>query len=261
MRPLTALVTGASSGLGREITRILEGYALIICVGRDTTRLEQVGREVEERSKVPSLVYADVRDEQALARALGDEFDTHDTYVDLLVHCAGVLKIGDSDEALEECVATNVKGMANAQDIVAPRLVRGGRVLVVSSAAALVQTEGLEAYGHSKRLQARLAESWRQDLAGRGISLTVAYPSIINTPMVTGIRPWLRPAVYRVFSWTPVKDAAVKILADTFTRRRESFLTNRDRLMALLARMAPRAFGQVLNAYVRLADPRRKEWR
>ena len=247
MSPGAALVTGASSGLGRAVALELARRGRpVILLARDAGRLDETRRAIEAAGGSAVTTSADVRDTEGLRRALHDSCGPF--AVSLLVHAAGILKLAPlhelSETDLREMLDVNVVGAAAVVRAVLPRLEesRGHVVLVASIAGRMALPDGFTGYGASKWALRGWAEIARPELLARGVGLTVAYPSIVDTAMVSGQHGDDAPAVYRAFPWHAADLAARRILDDAELGRRESFVTVSDRLAAWAAGAMPRIF-------------------
>jgi NAD(P)-dependent dehydrogenase (short-subunit alcohol dehydrogenase family) len=148
-----AIITGASRGLGLALSRALarDGYALVVDA-RGASDLKRVARELGAITEVAAIP-GDVADDwhrQALLSAAGDT-------VDLLVNNASVLgpsplpALADYPiDRLEHVYAVNVLGPLALAQILLPRLPDGGRIINVTSDAAVVPYERWGGYGSSK---------------------------------------------------------------------------------------------------------------
>jgi uncharacterized protein len=184
----TALVTGASSGIGREVARQLaaEGTELVL-VARDTRRLEEVAAEVTAaHGRASEVLSADLADPAQLATVEARLSDT-ERPVDLLVNNAGFGTYGrfvDLDvEGEQREVAVNVVALMRlTHAALAPMLARNrGAVLNVSSVAGLQATPGNATYGASKAFVATFSEAVHEELKGTGVSLTCVLPGFTRT--------------------------------------------------------------------------------
>src|SRR3954468_179207 len=148
-----AIITGASRGLGLALARALaaDGWRLTIDA-RTAADLERAARELGRRAEVVALA-GDVTDpahRQALVSAAGDP-------IDLLVNNASVLGPSPQPElagypldVLERVYAVNVLAPLALAQLVLPRMPDGGRVINVTSDAAVWPYEGWGGYGSSK---------------------------------------------------------------------------------------------------------------
>jgi len=169
-----ALVTGAASGIGAAIV----------------ARLLRDGWRVTGLDRAPALVAADgyaqcivdVTDAAALHGAVAPLLG-----ITALVHAAGIMRpapLGAMDhEAGEAMWRVHVAAAALLGDLLAPRLPRGGRILLIGSRAAGGQA-GRSAYAASKAALVGLARSWAAELIGRGITVNVVAPAATDTPML-----------------------------------------------------------------------------
>jgi short-subunit dehydrogenase len=250
-----ALVTGASSGLGKALALELarRGHPLLL-MARDETRLAQTASEARQLRVEATAVAADVRDgatvKEAVTRALAGR------PLHVAVHAAGVLLMRDvestTDDDFRACLETNVLGSAHVVQATLPALAasRGRLGLIASITGILALPGGFGAYAASKWGLRGYAETVRRELRARGVSLTVAYPSILDTPMIHALGPEA-PAVYRAFTWHPPEHAARVIVRHVEARRRESFVTALDRVAALGMRLAPATFTAGMDAWIR----------
>jgi short-subunit dehydrogenase len=180
----TALVTGASSGIGRAMAHRLaaEGTALV-AVARDEGRLRALADEVAVDVEV---LVADLADPAQLARVEARVADA-ERPVDLVVNNAGFGTYGplaslDVDDETRE-IAVNVTAVVRLTHAAVAAMVPRGRgaVLNVGSVAGLQATPGNATYGASKAFVASFGESVAGELAGTGVTLTTVLPGFTHT--------------------------------------------------------------------------------
>jgi dehydrogenase/reductase SDR family member 12 len=191
----TAMVTGSTSGLGRETAGLLARQGAHVCVvGRDSARTERT------RAEIPGSE-SEVADLSLLAetRALAGRFSaTHDR-LDVLVLNAGALTRDFmlTAQGYEVTFATQVLSQFLLIRELRPLLeaAPSARVVVVASGGmylerldvdALQPTEtdynGVRAYARAKRAQVALAEEWTRHLAGTNITVNTMHPGWSDTP-------------------------------------------------------------------------------
>lgn len=183
-----ALITGASSGIGRALAHELarRGKTLIL-QGRDQERLERTLDEVRAAGGDGRLVALDLTDDAALDAWLASMAST-ERALSALVHSAGLVRLGTleaSDVAvLDDHYRLNLRAPYRLTRALLPVLIRGrGQVVFVNSGAGLHAHAGWGAYAASKFGLRALADSLRQEVADRGVRVTSVYPGRTATPM------------------------------------------------------------------------------
>lgn len=256
MSETEALVTGASSGLGRILARRLaEQGRKVLLLARDQARLTEAAAEVEAAGGRAETIRADVRDRRAVEAALASR------PIDLVFHAAGLLELGSvaelGEDRVRKLLEVNVLGTTNVVTAALPALAaHRGRIGLLSSIVAVIPVPGgFSAYAASKWALRGWCETVRPELAARGISLTIAYPATIDTPMVEGLRE-SGPPVYAAFAWHDPETVADRLLRDTAARKRESWAGLVDRCAAFGYRMMPRSFASAFRLVTRLKTGR-----
>jgi 3-hydroxy acid dehydrogenase / malonic semialdehyde reductase len=175
----TALVTGASSGIGEAIARALaaEG-ARVVLVARREAELRRVAAELPG-SRVLSL---DVRDAKVVREALsGDTFDIAVANAGL---GRGLAPIQEGDEEdWKEMLDTNVLGLLHVVRAVTPGMVerRKGDLVLIGSVAGRHVYPGGNVYCASKFAVRGIYESLRLDLFDKGVRVTTIDPGMVKT--------------------------------------------------------------------------------
>lgn len=185
----TVVVTGASSGIGRELALQLgRRAAVLVLVARRVDRLEQLRDElVAGRPDLRVVVMpVDLSDEKALDQSVA-EIQAQVGPVDVLVNNAG---IGDQvlfDQAdwsrTRQVLYTNVIGLARLTAAFVPPMVERGRggVLNIGSGAGLTVMPASAAYSASKHFVDGFSEALRADLAGTGVAVTQVCPGPVDS--------------------------------------------------------------------------------
>jgi uncharacterized protein len=244
----TALVTGASSGIGREIARQLAARGThIVAVARDEDRLAALAREVAEaRDDVEvEVLPADLADPAQLAAVEVRLADVDAARpVDLLVNNAGFGTYGrfaDLDRDGEEReIRVNVVALVRlTHAALGPMLARGhGAILNVSSVAGLQAKPGNATYGATKAYVANFSEAVHGELAGTGVTLTAVLPGFTHTEFQQ--RAGIEGRDIPGFAWQSVEDCAAEALAGARAGKAWVVTGRLNRVMVAAAGVAPR---------------------
>jgi NAD(P)-dependent dehydrogenase (short-subunit alcohol dehydrogenase family) len=190
LRGSTVLVTGAGSGIGRELALLAarRGADLVIC-DVDEPGLAEVETAVRDRGGRVLARRVDVASRDQM-RDFAEAVQAEAGPVDLLVNNAGVgLGAGFLDTELEDwdwVLAVNVLGVVHGCHFFVPRMVErgaGGHVVNLSSMAGFFASPSLAAYSTSKFAVLGLSEALREELRPHGIGVTAICPGMINTPI------------------------------------------------------------------------------
>jgi short-subunit dehydrogenase len=186
------LVTGASSGLGREIARVIarDYHGHVIAVARREQRLNELAQELRQRfgaTVVP--IVADLTRAQDVERCFAQATEGRSVYGAVLN--AGVTYYGkalsQSAASVETLVATNAMAPVRLAQLFGRYLVEQGEsggMLLVASMAGLVPMPYQALYGGTKALLTSFGLALREELRGSGVSLTVFAPGGIATEML-----------------------------------------------------------------------------
>jgi uncharacterized protein len=246
----TAVVTGASAGIGRELAaRLAErGHGLTL-VARREDRLRALAADLAAAHGVRTeVVPVDLTDEAARAH-LVDEVAARGLEPAILVNNAGLSTVGPvhrSDPARElTMIRTDVEAVAHLCSLVLPGMVeRGaGAVLNVASTAAFQPMPGQAGYAASKAFVVSYSQALRGELRGTGVTVTVLCPGPVETEFAetAGFDPDEAEAALPRFMWVSADDVAEAAVDGLHKGRAVVIPGAANRLGALGARLAPRS--------------------
>ncbi|WP_299558069.1 SDR family NAD(P)-dependent oxidoreductase [uncultured Sulfitobacter sp.] len=202
----TALITGASRGLGAALAEALAPTHHIIAVGRTVGALEALDDRIQAKGGSATLAPMDVTTPAAMAtlcRGIHDRWGTLDLWLHTAVHAAPLAPAPHIDaKDFEKSVAVNVTATATLITYVAPLLGAAGQAVFFDDPAAGARFFG--SYGATKAAQIALARSWQAETARIGPQVHILTPA----PMPTATRARFYPGEDRAALADPQSQAA-----------------------------------------------------
>jgi 3-oxoacyl-[acyl-carrier protein] reductase len=186
-----ALVTGASGGIGKAISlELARGGAFVnVHYNMNGERASQIVDEIVNSGGKAQAVGADISNSEALHKMVDDIVERHGR-IDILVNNAAVnretLFIRLKDEDIDFVFGVNLIGLINVTRLCVKHMMknRWGRIVHISSPAAIAGSPAQSLYSASKAAIHALSKSLAQELGSRNITSNVVLPGIINTRMI-----------------------------------------------------------------------------
>jgi len=186
-----ALVTGATSGIGRAIAvKLARDGAEVVVHGRDAARGAETVKEISAAGGKASFVAADLGDPADVQRLAGDVGDVGD--VDILINNAGISAFGPTAEfdpaVFDKMFASNVRAPFLLVAALAPGMAaRGhGSIVSLSSMAGGVGLVGGAAYGATKASLEAMTRAWAAEYSVSGVRVNAIAPGPVYTPTPSG---------------------------------------------------------------------------
>lgn len=183
----TALVTGATSGIGKATAQILakNNYKIILC-GRREDRLVALEKELSEFTEVHTLSF-DVRDKKAVFESINSIPEAFST-IDVLINNAGnahgldPIQNGDLDD-WDAMIDINVKGLLYVSKAIIPQMIerKSGHIINIGSIAGKEVYPNGNVYCASKHAVDALSQAMRMDLNPYGIRVGAIHPGAVET--------------------------------------------------------------------------------
>ena len=197
----TALVTGASRGIGRAIALELaqQGIYRLLLVARNPQRLAQVAAEIEEMGVEAVPLSVDLGDRIQTNVVLSQAWRDHGP-VHLLINCAGVAHqapfLQSKLPEVQEEIAINLMGMYSVTRLIGRRMAsqQSGTIVNVASLMGKVAAPTMATYSATKFAILGFTQAIRGELAAHNIRVISLLPSLTDTDMVRDLK-WFRWAV------------------------------------------------------------------
>ncbi|PCE22345.1 3-ketoacyl-ACP reductase [Paraburkholderia acidicola] len=184
----TAIVTGASRGIGAAIARRLaaDGFATIVNYATSSTEADEVVASIRSAGGVAIAVHADVSDAAAM-RALFDVAENEFGPVDVLVNNAGISKVSPlaevSDEDYQRQIAVNLTGSFNGMREGAKRVRNGGRIINMSTSIIGAYLPNVAIYAATKAAVEAMTHVLAKELGTRDVTVNAVAPGPVATEL------------------------------------------------------------------------------
>uniref|UniRef100_A0AAU2AFZ0 SDR family NAD(P)-dependent oxidoreductase n=1 Tax=Streptomyces sp. NBC_00093 TaxID=2975649 RepID=A0AAU2AFZ0_9ACTN len=199
-----AMVTGASSGIGRSAARQLAAQgAAVALVARRRNRLTELADEISASGGTVTVLDTDITDRKQAATAVERTMSDLGR-LDTVVNCAGVMLTGPADEApvdeWERMVSLNLMGLLYVSHAALPHLIsaaesssrRVADLVNVSSGAARTARGGAAVYAATKMSVNTFSEALRQEAAPHNVRVSIVEPGAVDTELFDHQRPAVR---------------------------------------------------------------------
>jgi uncharacterized protein len=241
----TVLITGASSGIGRELAKCFarDGSRLAL-VARSGGALQTLADELRKAHKVDARVFTvDLARADAPTQVL-NHLETAGFKIDILVNNAGFGAQGHFAELPLErqmhIIQVNVTTLTQLTRLLLPGMIerRRGGVLNVASTAAFQAGPNMAVYYATKAYVLSFSEALAEELSGTGVSVTALCPG----PTQTNFFAAAAIRTSRLFNWGAMSaEAVARVGHDAFRRKQVVAIPGfRNQLLAFLVRLVPR---------------------
>ncbi|MEL7178964.1 MAG: SDR family NAD(P)-dependent oxidoreductase [Pseudomonadota bacterium] len=202
----TALITGASRGLGAALAKALAPSHHIIAVGKTVGALEELDDAIQAAGGQATLAPMDINVDEAmqqLCRGIYDRWGSLDLWLHTAIHAAPLAPAGHiGPKDLAKSMTTNIEATSRLIAYVSPLLGQNGQAVFFDDPRSGDQFFG--AYGATKGAQIALARSWATESAKTGPKVKILTPA----PMPTATRARFYPGEDRAALTEPTAEAA-----------------------------------------------------
>lgn len=249
-----ALITGASSGIGRAtVIELAHQGALVVALGRSLLPLKSLVEQINNGNGTATYITADVTKPEQVQTAITEVIAQHG-HLDIVVSNAGVEDLDPvmkmDVEEVRQMMEVNFFGSLNVFQAVLPHLIecQSGSIVQVSSPMSYLTFPYMGGYSASKAACTAMVGSLRREVASLGIHVMVCYPGHTDTGLVKHIKPERLPPWHGkgVKSLTP-ELVAEKLVAGILNGKKQVFIGGPIQLLLSVNRFAPSLADKIIH--------------
>jgi len=188
LKDQVAVVTGASSGIGKACCYALAKEGVSVCLlGRNINELKKIENEIREYSPLSKAVKVDLFNDNEISETV-DLIKNEYEEMHILVHSAGIYSVGPIKEApvqdFDDQYKINVRAPYLLTQQLLPLIDKSlGQIVFINSTVAMAAKSNLSQYCATKSALKALADSLRIEINSEGIRVLTIYPGRTATPM------------------------------------------------------------------------------
>lgn len=198
----TAIVTGASRGIGRAIAKKLAsmGANLVLNYRSSAKEIDTLLEEIKEFGIETLVIQGDVSsfdDSKKIVDEAKNKFGT----IDILINNAGITKdsliLRMTEEDFDKVISVNLKGVYNCSKHIAPIMLkqRSGKIINISSVVGVAGNAGQCNYAAAKAGVIGITKSLAKELGSRGVTVNAVAPGYIKTDMTDALHEKVKKSI------------------------------------------------------------------
>jgi len=253
----TAIITGASSGIGQATARVLAGErANLVLASRNREKLEALALDLVSLPGRTLVVPTDVTDRlgvEALVRKTAEEFGS----VDILINNAGLGLFapiaGGNPENMRRLFEVNFWGAVNCIQAAVPYMQaqRSGHIVNVASIAAKVAPPYMGMYSATKFALSAVSDALRSELAASGIGVSTIYPGLTSTSFMENMTQELEvPAIPPVARFVDAGVVGRRISQAIRFNLRDAYISPEDVAAVAINTIAPQLVDWTMRVFM-----------
>ncbi|MDA3835067.1 MAG: SDR family oxidoreductase [Spirochaetales bacterium] len=187
----TALITGASAGIGRSLANVFaENQHDVILVARNKKMLAEVAEKMRRKWKVKAHIFSHDLIPSDAPQQLFSKINDKNLKVDVLVNNAGMIHVEPFHQTdldlLQRIVCLNIASLMTLTHLFLPPMIKrkSGKILNVASIASFMPTPTFAVYGASKAFVLSFSEALEQELKETGVTATCLCPGFTETDLL-----------------------------------------------------------------------------
>lgn len=250
------IITGASSGIGKEFAHQMDPYFPgideIWLIARNRERLQEVADSLQHKTRIFAM---DITSEAQIER-LTDALEEHHACIRMLINCAGYGLMGSFAKAgslPSDANALDVKGqlgmvrlnceaLTHMTHCCLPYMAKKSRIIQLSSSAAFLPQPGFSVYAATKSYVLSFSRALGEELRTKGIYVTSVCPGPVDTPFFDIAEKYGSTLGVKKYTMVSAEKVVKLALRDSFHKRPMSVCSLPIRAFQLVAKCVPHRF-------------------
>ncbi len=237
------IITGASSGIGKEFAHQMDQYFTNIdefwLISRNRQKLEEVAANMHHKTRILSM---DITKDAQLER-LEDTLQEKQATVRMLVNCAGYGLMGTFEKQDREdmlgMVRLNCEALTNITHRLIPYMRRGSRIIQMASSAAFLPQIHFAVYAATKSYVLSFSRALGEELRDKGIYVTSVCPGPVDTPFFDIAEKNGTTLAIKKYTMVEAESVVAKALRDSYHKRTMSVCSLPIQLFEVSAKLLP----------------------
>ncbi len=238
-----AIITGASSGIGREfalqLDRRLKSVDEFWLIARRKDALSELSAALQHRTRLFSMDITKENEMEDFSHAL----QNMDAKVKVLVNCAGYGIYGMFAEQEREeqlgMIRLNCEALTNMTHRVIPFMTKGSRIIQLSSSAAFAPQQKFAVYAATKSFVLSFSKALRFELREKGISVTAVCPGPVDTPFFDRAEKKGDTLAIKEMTMVSAKEVVSLAILDAANRKSISICSPPIKCFSVVAKLVP----------------------
>lgn len=256
-----AVVTGASSGIGKEFAKQIDdfGFDEIWGIALDQEGLDKLVTEMKTPVKTFALDLTREESFEIYQKALKE----NDIVVEMLINCSGYGKFGSYEEIpLEQScniIDLNCKGTVKMTELTIPYIKEGGRIIQISSISAFAPIPYINVYAATKAFLKSYSLALNIELKPKQISVTCVCPFWTKTQFFNRAKQPGNDVITYYMTMYDAKKVVAKAIKDSLKRKKISLYGFMSHLMTTFIKFSP--IGLFLAIWMKQQNFKKKYWK
>ncbi len=237
------IITGASSGIGKEFVRQMDTYFKNIdefwLIARSRDKLQEVAASMKHRTRILAM---DITKDAQLER-LEDTLQEKKAVVRMLVNCAGYGLMGAFEKQDREgmlcMIRLNCEALTNITHRMIPYMRRGSRIIQLASSAAFLPQMDFAVYAATKSYVLSFSRALGEELREKGIVVTSVCPGPVDTPFFEIAEKNGSTLAIKKYTMVTADRVVAKALRDSYNKKTMSVCSLPIQAFSIAAKLLP----------------------